>query len=133
MKQLTILFILLVLFINIDQTNAQLLSNTVYEFKYAAAIQGNDINHVESEFKFLLIDSELYWQELDNPPMNLGVAYYIGAYNGEEGYAARYQCKEVEIEYARDSHGVAISILYGNKRITFHNYQGKPIGDIVKL
>lgn len=130
MKQLTMLFILVLL---MNQTQAQILSNTVYEFNYAAAIQGNEINHVESKFRFILIDSELYWQEQDNPPMNLGVAYYIGAYNGEEGYAARYQCKEVEIEYAKDSHGVAISIIYGNKRITFHNYQGKPIGDIVKL
>lgn len=130
MKQLTLLFIL-VLFMN--QTQAQIVSNTTYEFNYAAAIQGDNINHVESKFRFILIDSELYWQEQDNPPMNLGVAYYIGAYNGEEGYAARYQCKEVEIEYARDSHGVAISIIYGNKRITFHNYQGKPVGDIVKL
>lgn len=134
MKQLTMLFILLVLIVlTTNQSHAQLERNTEYNFKYAAAIKGNDINHVQSNFTFTMVDMELFWQEAGGNPINLGKAYFLGKYEGDEGYAAMYQLNEVKVEYARDSHGVAISIIYGNKRITFHNYQGKPIGDIVKL
>lgn len=129
MKNLLVLFILMLAL----SVQAQLQNNKPYEFKYAAAIQGDYVNHSQSEFKFTLINQELYWQEKDYPPMNLGVAYYLGSYDGEDGFVCRYQCKEVDIEFARDENGIAISIIYDDKRITFHNYQPKRLVDVVRL
>lgn len=129
------LFLILLMVLTMNQMNAQLQRDTEYNFQYAAAIKGDNINHVESQFTFTTIGVDVYWFEHGaDGIVSLGKAYFVKKYDGLEGKVHRYQCDDVLIDFVEDTHGIAIHIIYGNKRIIFHNWKSKEIeADIVRM
>lgn len=130
MKNLIV--ILAIISLCTSQLMAQLQPNASYSFTKAVAIKGMDVNHTQSQFNFQLIGNELYWQELNEEVISLGIVPKGRKITHENGFYIVYQMRNVKLHYAEDDRGITISILYAGREIIFHNNELKFQEDIAK-
>lgn len=96
--------------------------NTEYRFQSATSWHlGRPVPHISS-FNFKLdANFELWYWENDEVPCSMGKALFLKHYPGEEGNETYlYQCKDVRVEHSKDGTRVTLCVVYGNKRIVFH-------------
>ena len=96
--------------------------NTEYHFQRCTAWhKGVPVTHI-SDFHFS-VDSTMrisYWENGETK-CTMGRAYFLKRYPSENGYETYcYQTNEVRVEFIQDGTRTILAIVYGNKRLVFH-------------